>query len=390
MDADKLRELIEDDDLGLLNVTPKQSNGLTEDERLTESFFEIVEFRRQQGREPRNDMTNVQEARLAMRLSSLRKDSEKAKALIDLDEFGLLVPVKQPESIDDILADDDLNLLSSRPEDSIFDVKHIPDAKELPDYIAQRRPCRDFSRFDPLFKQCHADLQSGKRILRSFVNEQQIETGEFFILRGVMVYVADMGAKEKKNKKVNARLRCIFENGTEGDLLLRSLARNLYKDGRRITENEDRLMDDLNNITEEDGQTGFIYILRSLSTDPQIASLDNLYKIGFSTVPVEERIKNAKDDPTYLMAPVHIVEAFECFNLNPQKLELLLHKFFGKVCLEIDVFDSSGKRHTPREWFMVPLPTIEEALELIISGEVMDYFYDDEARLICRKSFSCG
>lgn len=384
MDKEKLLKLIEDDELGLLHVKPKQSNGMTEDERLAESFFEVAEFRAQYGRYPQSDLSNVQEARLAMRLSNFRNNPEKVRALIDLDEFGLLVPVKQPESMDDILADDDLNLLGEKPEDSIFDVKHIPEAKELPDYVAQRKPCRDFSRFEPLFKQCHSDLQSGERILRPFVNEQQIETGEFFILRGVMVYVADMGEKEKKNQKVNARLRCIFENGTEGDLLLRSLARNLYKDGRRITEHEDRLMDDLNNITDEDGQTGFIYILRSLSTDPQIASLENLYKIGFSTTPAKERVKNASDDPTYLMAPVQIVETFECFNLNPQKLELLLHRFFGKACLEVDVFDRSGKRYTPREWFMVPLPVIEEAVELIISGEIINYMYDNELGGVCK------
>lgn len=385
MDADKLRELIEDDDLGLLSVKPKQSNGLTEDERLVESFYEIVEFYRQQGREPDNDLANMQEAKLAMRLSSLRKDTEKAKVLIDLDEFGLLVPVKQPESIDDILNDDDLNLLGNSEEDSIFTLRNVPQNIESPDYVAQRQPCKDFSRFEPLFKQCHADLQSGKRILRPFVNEQQIQAGEYFILSGIMVYVAEVGDKEKKKQKVNARLRCIFENGTEGDLLLRSLARNLYKDGRRITEHEDRLMDDLNNITDEDGQTGFIYILRSLSTDPQITALKDLYKIGFSTVPVKERVKNAKDDPTYLMAPVHILETFECYNLNPQKLELLLHRFFGKVCLEVDVFDRDGKRYTPREWFMAPLPVIEEAIALIISGEVINFEYDDRSKLIIRR-----
>ncbi len=155
--------------------------------------------------------------------------------------------------------------------------------------------------------------------------------------------------------------------------------------GRRVTEHADRLMDDLNSITEEDGQTGFIYVLKSLSSNPEIASIQDLYKIGFSTVPVEERVKNAADDPTYLMAPVHIVETFECFNLNPQKLELLLHKFFGKVCLEVDVFDRAGKRITPREWFIAPLPVIDEALELIISGEIVNYCYDDELRVICKK-----
>jgi len=385
MDADKLRELIEDDDLGLLIVKSKQANSLTEDERLAESFYEVVDFYREHNREPENDMANVQECRLAMRLSSLRSNPEKIKALVDLDEFGLLVPVGAPESIGDILEDDDLGLLGDREEDSILTLRNVTQDIEQPDYIAQRKPCRDFSRFEPLFKRCHADLQEDKRILRPFVNEQQIQAGEFFILSGVMVYVAEVGEKEKKKQKVNARLRCIFENGTEGDLLLRSLARNLYKDGRRITEHEDRLMDDLNNISDEDAQTGYIYVLKSLSTNPDIASIQDIYKIGFSTVPVEERTKNAEDDPTFLMAPVHIVESFECFNLNPQKLELLLHKFFGKVCLEVDVFDKVGKRHTPREWFIAPLSVIEEALELIISGEIIDYEYDDDSKVICKR-----
>jgi len=381
---ERLLNILEGDSLGLLEVKPVQS-AMSEDERLTESFFEIVEFVRENGREPDNDMANMQEASLAMRLNGLRSSPDKTKELLDLDEFGLLVPVKKPESIDDILEGDALNLLGGDNEDSIFNLRHVPQNIESPDYIANREPCKDFDRFEPLFKQCHADLQSKKRVLRPFVNEQQIQAGEYFILSGVMVYVAEVGEKEKKNKKVNARLRCIFENGTEGDLLLRSLARNLYKDGRRVTEHEDRLMDDLNNITDEDGQTGFIYVLKSLSSNPNIASIQDLYKIGFSTVPVEERVKNAADDPTYLMAPVHIVEAFECFNLNPQKLELLLHKFFGKVCLEVDVFDKSGKRFTPREWFIAPLPVIEETIELIISGEVVGYVYDEDRKTIGRR-----
>lgn len=385
MDADKLRLLIEDDALGLLTVKPKQANGLTEDERLVESFYEIADFYRQQGREPDNDLANMQEAKLAMRLSSLRKDTEKAKALIDLDEFGLLAPVKQPESIDDILNDDDLNLLGNSEEDSIFTLRNVPQNIEMPDHIAQRKPCKDFDRFESLFKQCQADLKLGKRTLLPFANEQQIRKGQFFVLKGIVTFVAEVGAKEKIGGKTNARLHCVFENGTESDMLLRSLARELYKNGRRITEHEDRLMDDLNNITDEDGQTGFIYILRSLSTAPQITALSDLYKIGFSTVPVKERVKNAPDDPTYLMAPVHILETFECYNLNPQKLELLLHRFFGKVCLDVDVFDRDGKRYTPREWFMAPLPVIEEVIELIISGKIIDYVYDDELKLVSRK-----
>jgi len=385
MDTDKLRALIDDDDLGLLKVKPKQGIGMTEDERMAESFFEIAAFYREHGRAPDNDMASVQEYKLAVRLASFRSTPEKIKALLDLDEFGLLVPLKQPKSIDDILNDDDLNLLGGGEQDSIFNLRNVPKNIEPSDFIANREPCEDFDQFEPLFKQCHADLQSGKRTLHPFYSETRIEKGHFFIHRGILAYIEDVGEEKKQRGRKDARLRCIFENGTESSMLLLSLARRLREDGRSVSQHEDRLMDDLKNISAEDSQTGHIYVLKSLSTNPDMASIKDLYKIGFSTVPVAERIKNVKDDPTYLMAPVHVVEAFECFNLNPQKLELLLHKFFGKVCLEVDVFDSAGKRHTPREWFIAPLPIIEETIELIISGEIINYEYDDNAMLIVQR-----
>ena len=385
MDAGKLRALIDDDDFGLLEIRQETSNTLSEDERLTESFYEITEFRRQYGRAPQNDISNVQEYRLAARLQSLKNDSEKRNMLIDLDEFGLLMTEKHPENIKDIFNDDDLNLLNENPADSIFSLQHVPQSVEMPDYVARRKPCRDFSRFELLFEQCQTELKTGKRRLLPFANEQQIQKGQFFVLKGILAFVADVGEKEKSGGKVNARLRCIFENGTESDMLLRSLARELYKDGRRITDHENRMIDELNDITDEDNQTGFIYILRSLSTDSQIASIKNLYKIGFSETSVEDRVKNAKDSPTYLLAPVHIVEIIKCYNANPQKLELLLHQFFGKVCLDVDVFDKNGKRYIPREWFVTPLPVIEEAINLIISGEIVNCFYDEELQIIRQK-----
>lgn len=385
MDADTLRSLIADDDLGLLDVKPAPGKAPTEAERLVEGFFEIQDFYRENGREPENDMTNIQEARLAMRLKGLRENPSKCAELLDLDEFGLLVPTPAPESIDDILDDDFLQVLDT-PEDDIFQLRHVPESIEMPDYVARRRPCDTFEQYESLFKDCHADLAEGKRLLKPFANEQQIQQGQFFILRGVMGYVEHVGDKEKKKGKVNARLRCIFENETESDMLLRSLSCELYKDGRRVTEHEDRLMDDLNQVAEEDALTGTIYILKSLSANPAIAEMRDLYKIGFCTTTVEERIKSAENDSTYLHAPVHVVETFVCYNLNPQKLELLLHRFFGQACLNIDVFDESGRRYAPREWFVVPLAVIEEAIELMISGQIIHYTYDEELKLIIEKS----
>jgi hypothetical protein len=120
-------------------------------------------------------------------------------------------------------------------------------------------------------------------------------------------------------------------------------------------------------------------VLQSLSQEEDIASIQNLYKIGYSTVPVQERIKNASEEPTYLMAPVKVIAVFECYNLNPQKFELLLHTFFGKACLNVDVFDKTGKRFSPREWFVAPLHIFEAAANMLINGEIVNYRYDPDS-----------
>jgi hypothetical protein len=159
-------------------------------------------------------------------------------------------------------------------------------------------------------------------------------------------------------------------------MLLRSLAAELYKNGRRVTEHNEKLMDEFNDITKDDKETGFIYILKSKSSDPKITSIENLYKIGYSEIPVEQRIKNAEQEPTFLMSPVSIVSVFKCYNLNPQKPEQLLHTLFGRSCLNIDIFDQSGIRHTPREWFIAPISVIDQVATLIINNEIVNYRYD--------------
>lgn len=376
MDKKDLLKLIEDDDLGLLNVKPKQA-ATTTDERLLSSFQEINNFVKENGREPKAG-GDINEHQLYARLNAIRENKEKIQALSGFDEHDLLrKEVREIKSLKDVFEDDDLGILES-DADSIFNLKHIPKEVEMPDYIANRKPCKDFQEFEQKFIQCQADLKSGKRKLWPFRKEQNIEKGSFFVLKGVLVYVEDVGEFEIVNGKRNARLRCVFENGTESDLLLRSLARELYRDGRRVTEHEDHLLDNFYNITDEDKETGYIYVLRSLSDKQEIKSIKNLYKIGFSKIPVEERIKNAALEPTYLMAPVLIVTAFRCFNMNPQKLEQLLHTFFGSSCLNVDVFDNEGRRHIPREWFIAPLEIIEQAIHFVLNGEIVHYRYDLE------------
>ena len=379
-----LLDIFNDDTFGLFDVKIKPVVR-NEEDRLVVSFAEITNFYMRNNREPKLG-EGVAEASLYYRLKGIRENDNKINALSEQDNYNLLSKPKEKEvkSINDILNNDLLGLLDSEAE-SIFTLKHVPKKTTMPEYVASRKPCKDFKSHEHLFKQCQLDITSGKRKLYPFKKEQQIEKGYFFVLKGVLLFVADVGERKVKKGKINARLKCIFENGTESDMLLRSLSAELYKNGRRVTEHNDKLLDGFNNILEGDEETGYIYILKSKSNNPKIKSIDNLYKIGFSKIAVEQRIKNAEQEPTYLMAPVAIITTYKCYNMNPQKLEQLLHNFFGNSCLNIDVFDKKGNRHTPREWFIAPLSIIEQSIDLILNGEIVNCKYDLDRQIIVGK-----
>ncbi len=292
------------------------------------------------------------------------------------------------KSIDDIFNSDTFGLLNNASEDDIFTLKNVPRIdkdREKTDFVAQRKVCENFEKYEEMFVQCQKDLKDGKRKLVKF-NERFFEKEAFFILKGVLVYLEEIHSLRKdKHHKLDARTTLIFENGTYSNMLLRSLGKGLYEDGYFVSEHEDRVLDKLNQITSEDEQNGYIYILKSLSNDDKIATKRNLFKIGFSTTAVETRIKDAVKDPTYLMAEVKTVAAYEVYNVNPHKLEQLIHRFFGNSCLDIDIIDEKGNLYRPREWFIAPLEVIEEAIELILSGEIIKYRFDEnDERIILR------
>lgn len=377
---DKLLEIFDDDPFGILTVKEKKATYVCENSQLIESFNEINRFYNINGREPEKS-TNIIETKLFFRLSSIRNDKEKCEILKDYDEYNLLevTNIVEVSSIDDIFNNDSLNIFDDI-NDNIFDVESLPKRTTMPDYIASRKVCKEFDKYEGLLKQCQIDLKEGIRKLIKFKNGQQVEEGHFFVLKGVLLYVDNVGETTIENGVKNARLRCIFENGTESDMLMRSLGAELYKDGRRVTDSDinlkKELFDKFNNITNEDKEAGYIYILKSKSEKENIARINNLYKIGFSTTTVEERIKGAESEPTYLMAPVKIITSFKCYNMNVGKLETLLHNFFGQSCLDIEITDKNGDRHKPREWFIAPLEVIEEAIKLIINGQIINYKYD--------------
>lgn len=368
-----LDEILEGDPLGLLSESRTTVRPINEDDRLVSSFEEINAFIEQNEREPQKS-TNMNERALHVRLEGLRQNPEKIEYLKPYDRFNILQEVKI-NSIEDILNDDVFGLLGGGDED-IFTLKHIPKEREQTDFVAQRRPCKNFGKYEHLFSEVQKDLKSGSRKLSKF-NEKFFEEGNFFILKGVLAYLEKIDdIKKDKFNKLDSRTRIIFENGTESNMLLRSFGKGLYEDGYFVSLQDDRVLDGLSQISDEDEKSGYIYILESKSCDDKIASIKNLYKIGYSTIPVKERIKNAINEPTYLMAPVKIVSVYETYNMNTQKFEQLIHKFFGKVCLNVDIFGESKKRYTPREWFILPLEVIEQVIELIITGEIMNYRYD--------------
>lgn len=290
------------------------------------------------------------------------------------------------KSLDDIFNDDTFGVLETEKEEAdIHTLVNVPKKIEnAPDFVAKRKPCKDFDKFEHLFLQVHEELKQGKRKLHPFRSERDIEVGFYFVISGVVGYVAKVGDEftVNKSRNKNTRLRIIFENETESNMLLRSLSAAMYKDGKIITEHEDKVLHRLDSTSQDDNKNGYIYILKSLSNEDVIATKKNLYKIGFSTTAVETRIKNASQDPTYLMADVKTVASYEVYNVNPHKLEQLIHQFFGNSCLDIDIIDTHGKTHRPREWFIAPLDVIEEAIELIVNGKIVDYRYNPNEEAI--------
>lgn len=385
MDKNDLLKLIKDDDLGLLNFKSKQ-DAVTTDDRLLSSFQQINNFVKDNGREPKAG-GDINEHQLYSRLSTMRENKEKLRSLLVYDEHKLLQKeTKEVKTIDDIFEDDDLGIFES-DENDIFNLKYIPKERAEAEFIARRKPCKNFQKFEQEFIQCHQEIKDGKRKLLPFHRDYEMAKGEFFVLKGMLVYLAEVGEKIKDERgKWDTRLRAIFENGTESNLLLRSLGKALFKDGRRVSKSSENYLNDFYNVTSEDQETGYIYVVKSLSDKQEIKSIKNLYKIGFSKIPVEERVKNAVLEPTYLMATVEIVTAFRCFNMNPQKLEQLLHTFFGSACLNVDVFDNEGRRHSPREWFIAPLDIINLAIDFMINGDIVNYKYDAEKEEIIFKN----
>jgi hypothetical protein len=207
----------------------------------------------------------------------------------------------------------------------------------------------------------------------------EIKKGEFFIVGGQIAYVAEVGEEFVTDyDRRDSRLRVIYDNGTESDVLLRSLQRALHRDhaGRRIT---DPAAGPLfgGEAEDDDLESGTIYVLRSKSSHPDIAPHRELiHKVGVTGGKVEARIANAALDATYLLADVEIVATYKLFNIKRSRLENILHRVFSPAQLDLTIADRFGNPVRPREWFLAPLSAIDDAVEKIRDGSIVDFEYD--------------
>lgn len=394
-----MAEMDDDELLGALGVEVaplKISSRTPREERIIAGFEDILRFHRTHGRTPEHgEDRDIFERLYAVRLDRIRQLPEAKALLADMDTPGLLADISAPRIDVDSLDEDDLlaelGIAAESAENDITVLRHVRSSveKRAAEEVANRTPCKDFERFEPLFAEARSGLKDGSWFAKPFGKDASIEVGDFFIVGGQIAYVAETGPGAiTKDGRDNPRLRVVFDNGTEADLLLRSLSRSLYPDGdmpvgRRLLKTDaGPLFGDA--PEPEDIETGTIYVLRSFSAHPFIAEHRELiHKIGVTGGKVETRIAGAEHDATYLLAKVEVVATYKLHNLNRTKLENLFHRLFGAAQLDLTIEDRFGHPVKPREWFLVPLHVIDEAVRRILDGSIADVLYDPKtARLI--------
>lgn len=388
-------------ELGIEVEEKKVAARTPKEERIIAGFEEIQRFVEQSGRLPSmSEGNDIFERIYATRLNQIRLQQESREIVAELDHQGLL----EDDAIDDLISSNELSdeeLLeelgvSNSSVDDVTNLRHVKSQaeKKAAEEIANRTVCEDFETFKPLFETVQQELKSGLRKTQKFRKDAgflktDIKKGQFFILGGQTAYIAEVGDFfAAPNGQTDARLRVIYANGTESDLLLRSMQRALYKDeASRVISDPTAGPLFSGTLEEEDASSGTIYVLRSKSNHPTVKEhRDVLHKIGVTGGSVEKRIANAAHDATFLLADVEIVATYELFNINRTKLEKIIHKFFDPARLNIQINDRFGQPVVPREWFLVPLFVIEEVVERIKDGSIENYVYDPQhAHIVERK-----
>ena len=374
------------EELGVEVEVKKAAQYTKEEERVIAGFEEIQRFAEEHGRSPQHgEDKDIFERLYAVRLDRLNELGSCHELLQPMDRQGLLNAGADSASDHEVEMDDDALLEALGVEaqsGSVEELKYVRPSKEIraAEEVAQRERCEDFDQYKELFDQVKEDLEAGTRQMIRCDNKTDVKIGDLLVLKGQTAYIANGGEKFRdQNGKTDRRLRVIFSNATESNMLQRSFQKRLWEDdtARRITTPSDLGPMFTDQVVEEDRASGTIYVLRSQSESSFIKEHRELiHKIGFTNGSVEKRIADAANEPTYLLADVEVVKTYKLYNLNANKLENLFHKLFACAKLDIEMKDRFGKPYKPREWFLVPLEAIMEAVELLKDGTLSDYVYD--------------
>lgn len=366
-----------------------------QEERIIAGFEEIQRFVEKHGRAPQHgEDRDIFERLYAVRLDRLRTLPDCRALLAAIDHQGLLTDSAKGtdpsgQDVDQLAAE----LGSTSSTDDITVLRHVRSIEDrrAAEEIADRKRCEDFDSFETLFRRVTSELKTGLRQAQPIAaGRRTVEAGDFFILDGITLYIAEVGEPLKTTaREVDRRLRVIFANGTESNLLLRSLQRAFYDDptARRLISPQSGQLSFGGELEANDVESGTIYVLRSLSDHPYIRQHRELvHKIGVTGSKVETRIADAEHEATYLLAKVEVVATYKLAGINRTRMENLFHRLFASARLNITINDRFGHPVEPQEWFLVPLFVIDEAVERIKDGTITKYVYDPKAAQLVRES----
>lgn len=387
----------------------------TSSDRLVNSFIEVLDFVETEGREPSENAETIEELKLFRTLRSIRADATKRRICQSADTIGLLSEANLPKVIEESSIIESVPVESVAPaeetdlhdeledilNDSLFDdvTAEGSDLFDIPDYmqkkmqeraeaesIAKRTECKDFADFEEGFQVIHKKLDDGRCRLVRFKEAQLVE-GRYFVVGNMLLYLAHLNKHVQRRDsrgRADDRTRCIFENGTENNVYQQTLVKSLYTEGYTVVDYSDVEPDYLiKHFTpgENDVISGWIYILRSLSTNPEIAGIKDLYKIGFTRQTVEQRTADAENESTYLFAKVQIIKTYQVANIKASTFENLIHKLFDSVQLQVNAGLAK-----PKEWYIVPFPIIDQAVHYIIEGKAVAYDHNIQQLILLKEA----
>lgn len=289
---------------------------------------------------------SVEERLLSNDLASLRASRENLGGLEESDFYGLVF-----DDLDENALFDD-PLLESRS--SIFSLNSALLQKSRPDFIARRMLCPDFHRFELMFELIRDAVKNRTITPRPF-RQEKIKQGEILSLKRKLIFIADVRDRHDRNGKADARLRVIYDNATESNLLMSSLIRAMQKDkgSARITMSEEGPL--FGSI-----QTGFIYVVRSLSKNKAVSGF---LKVGVTQGSVKDRISGAEKQSTYLFAPVKVLDVYKIIGYSAFDIEEKLHRALKAYRKSIRVTGPTGRRYKPREWFEIDRQGVASVIE---------------------------